>query len=160
MPRHAPASMLIWAGSGTACSVGSTIHSAAVPKGRRHWPFQTQTRSPTRDGETPSPTRSISPAPSLCGMTRGKAILRVSPPRRVEMSDNLVQQQHRREARHFRKEARVGQNEANEQRLLFAGRGLGGGNLLVRVSDEEIGKVRPFERAAGGGVARAIGFEQ
>src|SRR4029450_10639863 len=48
MPRHAPTSMLIWAGSGTACSEGSTIHSAAVPKGRRHWPFQTQTRSPTR----------------------------------------------------------------------------------------------------------------
>src|SRR6516162_8191876 len=81
MPRQAAASMPIWAGSGTACSDGSTIDAAAVPKGRRHWPFQTQTRSPTREGETPSPTCSISPAPSLCGMTRGNAILRVKPAR-------------------------------------------------------------------------------
>ena len=50
MPRQAPASALILAGSGTACSAGSTISVAAVPNGRRHWPFQTQTRSPTRDG--------------------------------------------------------------------------------------------------------------
>ena len=41
----------------------------------------TQTRSPPRAGETPSPTPSISPAPSLCGITRGKAILRVKPAR-------------------------------------------------------------------------------
>jgi hypothetical protein len=73
--------MPILAGSGTACSAGSTIDAAAVPNGRRHWPFQTQTRSPTRAGETPSPTCSISPAPSLCGMTRGNAILRVKPAR-------------------------------------------------------------------------------
>jgi hypothetical protein len=54
---------------------------AAVPKARRHWPFQTQTRSPMREAGTPSPTMSISPAPSLCGMTRGKAILRFTPAR-------------------------------------------------------------------------------
>jgi len=69
------------AGNRTACSAGSTITSAAVPKARRHWPFQMKTRSPTREDETPSPTRSISPAPSLCGITRGKAILRVRPAR-------------------------------------------------------------------------------
>src|ERR1700750_2153105 len=81
MAKDAPASMLVLAGKGTACSEGSTIDWAAVPNGRRHWPFQTHTRSPTREGETPSPTRSISPAPSLWGMTRGNAILRVEPAR-------------------------------------------------------------------------------
>jgi len=81
MPRQAPASNEVLAGSGTACSAGSTIDWAAVPKARRHCPFQTHTRSPTRAGETASPTASISPAPSLCGMTRGKAILRVNPAR-------------------------------------------------------------------------------
>src|SRR5262245_66235675 len=62
MPRQAPASMPVLAGSATACSDGSTIDCAAVPKGRRHWPFQTQTRSPTRAGETPSPTWSLARA--------------------------------------------------------------------------------------------------
>src|SRR5262249_4135027 len=60
-------------GSGTACADGSTIYSAAVPCGRRHCPFQTQTRSPTRLA-TPGPTLSISPAPSLCGMISGADI--------------------------------------------------------------------------------------
>ena len=49
MPRQAPASRLTFAGSRTACSAGSTMYSAAVPKARRHWPFQTHTRSPMRD---------------------------------------------------------------------------------------------------------------
>src|SRR5262249_29830745 len=50
-------------GSSTACADGSTIYSAAVPYGRRHCPFQTQTRSPMRLA-TSGPTLSISPAPS------------------------------------------------------------------------------------------------
>src|SRR6478672_4695519 len=58
MPRHAPASMPTLAGSATACSDGSVIASAAVPRARRHWPFQIQTRSPRRVGETPSPIAS------------------------------------------------------------------------------------------------------
>ena len=57
------------------------MYSAAVPAARRHWPFHTQTRSPMREGGTPSPTSSMTPAPSLCGMTRGQAILRVAPAR-------------------------------------------------------------------------------
>ena len=89
MPRQAPAS---------SADIGGQRHRllrrqhdllAAVPNGRRHWPFQTQTRSPTREAGTPSPTRSISPAPSLCGMTRGKAILRVVPARPLT-SDGLT----------------------------------------------------------------------
>src|SRR5262247_3824070 len=79
MPRHAPASNPTFPGNATACSDGSTINSAAVPNARFHCPFQIQTFSPIRDLDTPSPTSSITPAPSLCGMTRGKAILRVVP---------------------------------------------------------------------------------
>ena len=90
MPRHAAASMAIPAGSGTACSAGSTINPAAVPNGRRHWAFQTQTRSPSRDGGTPAPTRSISPAPSLCGITRGNAILRVVPARLSARAQDII----------------------------------------------------------------------
>ncbi len=78
MPRQAPTSKLVLSGSRTACSAGSTMHSAAVPKARRHWPFHTQTRSPMREALTPSPTASITPAPSLCGMTRGKRDLAVA----------------------------------------------------------------------------------
>src|SRR5829696_8651611 len=46
------------------------MYVAAVPNGRFHCPFQIQTRSPTRLGSTAGPTRSITPAPSLCGMIR------------------------------------------------------------------------------------------
>src|SRR6185503_10601241 len=81
MPRQAPASSEIAAGSFTAWFSGSTMYSAAVPNGRFHCAFQVHTRSPTRDFTTPSPTMSISPAPSLCGITRGNAILRVKPAR-------------------------------------------------------------------------------
>ena len=65
------------------------MYSAAVPNGRFHCPFQVHTRSPMRDFATPSPTASITPAPSLCGMTRGNAILRAVPAR-VFTSDGLT----------------------------------------------------------------------
>jgi hypothetical protein len=74
MPRQAPTARSIPSGSGTAWCAGSVTYSAAVPKGRCHWAFHVQTRSPTRDSGTPAPTASIVPAPSLCGTMRGKAI--------------------------------------------------------------------------------------
>jgi hypothetical protein len=37
----------------------------------RDWAPHTHTRRPTRSGSTPSPTASTTPAPSLCGITRG-----------------------------------------------------------------------------------------
>ncbi len=59
------------------------MNCAAVPKGRFHCAFQVHTRSPTRDAGTPSPTASITPAPSLCGITSGQASGgRPGPPRR------------------------------------------------------------------------------
>jgi hypothetical protein len=56
---------------------------------RFHCAFQVHTRSPTREGGTPSPTWSTSPAPSLCGITRGNAILRAVPAR-LFTSDGLT----------------------------------------------------------------------
>ncbi len=61
---------------------------AAVPKARLHCPFQIQTRSPKRAGSTPGPTQSITPAPSLCGITRGATIGRV--PERVFQSEGFT----------------------------------------------------------------------
>ena len=72
------------------------------------------------------------------------------------MRDDLVEQQHRRQARHVGEQAGVGENETDEQRLLLAGRGIGCGNLLVRVRDGEIAQVRAVERAVGRGIACAI----
>src|SRR5665213_3974090 len=71
MPRQAPAAKSVPGGSRTAWAAGKAMYSAAVPKGRCHWPFHTQTRSPWRDGGTPAPTLSITPAPSLCGTIFG-----------------------------------------------------------------------------------------
>ena len=89
MPRQAPASKLTLSGSLTAWAAGKAINSAAVPKARFHCPFQTQTRSPRRDLAMPSPTWSMTPAPSLCGIRRGQAIFRVEPWRDLT-SDGLM----------------------------------------------------------------------
>ena len=63
---------------------------AAVPNARFHWPFQSQTRSPIRLAGTPEPTASMSPAPSLCGITSGAEIFRPAPPRRDFQSEGLT----------------------------------------------------------------------
>src|SRR5476651_136498 len=89
MARQAPACKLTVPGSLTACAAGSAMYSAAVPEARFHCPFHTQTRSPIRDLAMPSPTWSITPAPSLCGITRGQEILRVEPWRDLT-SDGLT----------------------------------------------------------------------
>ena len=65
MPRQAPAAKLTLSGSGTVKAAGSATRLAAVPKGRCHWALKIQTRCPTREGATPSPTATMTPAPSL-----------------------------------------------------------------------------------------------
>ena len=72
------------------------------------------------------------------------------------MSDDLVEQQHRREARHLGEQSGMGQHEADQQRLLLAGRGVGGRDVLGGIDDREVGQVRSVERAASGGVAGAV----
>jgi hypothetical protein len=70
-PKQAPSSSVAPSGSLTACAEGSATYSAAVPKGLPRCAFQIQTFPPMRPRLTPSPTASISPAPSLCGMMTG-----------------------------------------------------------------------------------------
>jgi hypothetical protein len=70
-PKQAPSSRLAPRGSRKACADGRATYSAAVPKGRWRCAFQIQTCSPMRSRLTPSPTASISPEPSLCGMMSG-----------------------------------------------------------------------------------------
>src|SRR5262249_17120325 len=62
------------------CSTGTVMNCAHVPSGRFHWPFQTQTRWPTRSPGTPDPTFSMTPPPSLWGIMRDASIGR-DPPR-------------------------------------------------------------------------------
>ena len=45
----------------------------------------------------------------------------------------------------------MSQDEADEQRLLFTGRSLLRGDLLVRVGDGEVCEVRPLQRASRSG---------
>ena len=70
-PKPAPNSSETSAGNVTAWSDGKHTYSDAVPNARPRWAFQVHTRSPMRLSSMPSPTLSISPAPSLCGMMSG-----------------------------------------------------------------------------------------
>src|SRR5258706_312458 len=90
MPRHAPCSKGTPSGRRTACHAGTVTYCAAVPKARYDCAPKPHTRSPTRDGSTPTPTESISPAPSLCGTTRGYGMAEPSHPCRFLMSPGFT----------------------------------------------------------------------
>ena len=81
------------------------------------------------------------------------------PPRRIEMGDDLVEQQHRRKPGHVRNQARMRQHQIDQQRLLLAGRGLARRDPLGAVNHVEVGEMRAVERAAGGGIAAATLLE-
>ena len=70
------------------------------------------------------------------------------------MRHHFVEQQQRREARHRREQLGVRQHQPDQQRLLLAGRCVGGRDRFRRVDHSEIGEMRTVERAAGGGVPR------
>ena len=53
---------------------GRRLGQIVLLYGRYDWAPNTHTRRPILAGSTPSPTDSITPAPSLCGMIRGKCI--------------------------------------------------------------------------------------
>jgi len=78
----------------------------------------------------------------------------------IEVGDHLVEQHHRRVTGHVGDQARMGEHEADQQRLLLSGRGVARGDALGLVDDREIGEMRSVEGAAGGGVARAVVLEQ
>ena len=69
MPAQAPTSKPASIGRFTARTESSATYCAAVPNRRPNWAWYTQTFSPMRFASTPSPTASITPAPSLLGMT-------------------------------------------------------------------------------------------
>ena len=72
---------------------------------------------------------------------------------RIEMRGHFVEQRQRRHAAHFGDQPRMGEHQADQQRLLLAGRGLRGGRPLGAVPDQEVGDMRTDQRATGSGVA-------
>ena len=79
-PRDAPSSNDA-SPSGTAFSTGTTVYSAAVPHGLCQPARYTHTRSPFQAFATPSPTASITPAPSCPGTWKSKLSGPVAPAR-------------------------------------------------------------------------------
>ncbi|WP_197708292.1 hypothetical protein, partial [Escherichia coli] len=75
----------------------------------------------------------------------------------VEMRGDLIEQQDRGLAAALTHERGMSEDDRQEQCLMLARGGLGGGDLLVAVGDVKIGTVRPDEGATGGGIARAAG---
>jgi hypothetical protein len=74
MPRLAPMSAETPSGSATARLSGTTVYWAAVPHGRCQAAKYTHTRAPMRARSTPSPTSSMTPAPSWFGIWNGDAM--------------------------------------------------------------------------------------
>ena len=72
---------------------------------------------------------------------------------RIEVGRDFVEERERRDSRHLSDQACMGEREPDDQRLLLAGRGGGRRRLLWPVPDQKVGKMRPDEGAAGGGVA-------
>jgi hypothetical protein len=72
-PREAPSSKEAPSGRRTARWAGTTLYSAAVPHWRSRAAMSSHTRSPTRSAATPSPTASITPAPSWLGTAKPHA---------------------------------------------------------------------------------------
>ena len=80
-------------------------------------------------------------------------------PAGIEVGGDLVEQQDRRRAAAFRDQLGVGEDQAQQQRLLLAGRALRGRHALGAMGDGEVLAVRADGRAPGCGVAAAAGLE-
>jgi hypothetical protein len=74
---------------------------------------------------------------------------------RIEMGRDLVEEHQRRKPAHRGDEARLGEDEPDEERLLLAGRGERGGHVFRPVPHRKIGGLRPDEGPPGGAVAGA-----
>jgi hypothetical protein len=66
----------------------------------------------------------------------------------VEMRGDFVQQQERWLAAAIRDQLGMGQDKAQQKRLLLAGRAVGRGHALGAVGDGKVLAVRPFTRSA------------
>ena len=89
------------------------------------------------------------PSPRLEPLEQGGAAAR------VEVGGDFVEKQDRAAAGAVGDEIGVGEDDRQKQRLLFAGRALRRGLVLVEMGDGKIGPMRSGEGAAGGGVAGA-----
>ena len=76
------------------------------------------------------------------------------------MGGDLVEQDEGRDAAHRRDQPGMGERQPDQQRLLLAGRGAPGLALLGAVAHDQVARLRPDQRAAGGGVAGAIVAQQ
>ena len=74
----------------------------------------------------------------------------------VEMRHDFIEQQDRSKTRHLGDQTPMGEDEADEQCLLLAGRSVSGGDAFVGVGHLEIGQVWSVAGPARGGVAGAI----
>jgi hypothetical protein len=72
------------------------------------------------------------------------------------MGRDLVQQQHGRRPLGAGLQACMGEHDRDQQRLLFAGRAIGGGGPLGGVMNLEIGAVRADRSAADLGIEPAV----
>src|SRR5690606_16424409 len=76
---------------------------------------------------------------------------------RIEVGGNLVEKQDRRRLATACNQLGMGEYEAEQERLLLAGRGPGRRLVLGAVTNRKILPMRPFDGPAGGGVAGAVG---
>src|SRR5207237_7944241 len=74
----------------TTWDLGSTMYSGAGPPARFHCPLKIHTRRPTHPLPMSLPTASMTPAPSLWGITRGYGIVGPDTPARALTSDGLT----------------------------------------------------------------------
>ena len=78
---------------------------------------------------------------------------------RVEMGGDLVEQDQRRDPAHRPHQPGMGQHEADQQRLLLAGRGGRRRHVLGAVAHDEVAGLRPRQGAPGRTVPRAAARE-
>ena len=75
------------------------------------------------------------------------------------MGRNLVEQQDRRRAAAVRHQLAMGEDQAEQKRLLLTRRAIRSGDLLGAVKHSEVVAMRAFDRAARAGVARPVRLE-
>lgn len=98
--------------------------------------------------------RRIGPGHPDLGTEAAQCVVERGAPCRIEMGDDLIEQQHRRKPGHVLDQAGMGEHETDQQRLLLAGRSIRCCDLLAGVAYLEIRQMRSIERAPGSGVAR------
>ena len=102
------------------------------------------------------PSNGAASVPVMKAWTPSAAIRPTSAltPTGIEVSGDLVEQQHRRAAGQLGDQRRLGQDQTREQCLLLAGRGGRGWHVLFGVADRQVGAMGADERPTSRPVAR------